>query len=212
MRKGITMKTRTFIYALLALFVFAAAGSAKEQTKTITNIKVAIKGETTASAKYAAYAEKAKKEGYAKIALLFEAASKAEMIHAMNHRAVLEQMGAVMEEFKPEFTVKSTKENVEDAAKGEAYEISTMYPEFIKQAQAEGTNLALISLNYAYQTEKKHLALYRNAADQLKAAKEQALPSKYMVCQTCGNTYDGEAPARCGISMTPKERFLTVGV
>jgi rubrerythrin len=205
------MTPRTFITALLALVIFTAAGAAKEQTKTIANVKAAIKGETTASLKYAAYADKAKKEGYTKIAVLFEAASKSEMIHATNHRAVLEQLNAVMEEVKPEFTVRSTVENLEDAAKGEAYEISTMYPEFIKQAQADGVNLALISFNYAYQTEKKHLALYRNAADQLKAKKEQTLPSKYMVCQTCGNTYDGDAPARCGISMTPKDRFLTIG-
>ncbi|HLP14739.1 MAG TPA: ferritin family protein [Bacteroidota bacterium] len=205
------MKSRIFITALLALVMFTAAAAAKDQTKTIANIKAAIKGETTASMKYAAYAEKAKKEGYAKIALLFEAASKAEKIHATNHRAVLEQLGAVMDEIKPEFTVKSTAENLEDASKGEAYEISTMYPGFIKQAQTDGVNLALISFNYAYQTEKKHLALYRNAADQLKAKKENTLPSKYMVCQTCGNTYDGEAPARCGISMTPKERFITIG-
>ncbi len=205
------MKSRSFYLVLIALFTVSLMGYAKEQAKTIVNIKAAIKGETTASAKYAAYSQKAKKEGFAKIAVLFEAASKSEMIHATNHRAVLEQLGAAMEEFKPEFTVKSTKENLEDAAKGEAYEIATMYPEFIKQAQKEGVNLALISFNYAYQTEKKHLALYRNAADQMKMNKENSLPSKYMVCQTCGNTYDGEAPARCGISMTPKERFITIG-
>lgn len=205
------MNTRAIVSVLLAFVIFTAIGAAKDQSKTIANIKAAITGETTASAKYAAYSEAAKKEGYAKIAALFEAASKSEAIHAANHRAVLEQMGAAMEDFKPQFTVKSTKENLEDAYKGESYEIATMYPGFIKQAQTDGVNLALISFNYAYQTEKKHQALYKNAIDQLKANKESALPGKYMVCQTCGNTYDGEAPARCGISMTPRERFLTIG-
>ena len=205
------MKRRSFFLVLAALFTISVMGSAKEQSNTIANLKAAIKGETTASAKYAAYSLKAKKEGYAKVAVLFEAASKSESIHASNHRAVLEQLGVAMEEVKPEFTVKTTKENLEDAYKGESYEIATMYPAFIKEAQKEGVNLALISFNYAYQTEKKHQALYKNAADQLKANKENTLPTKYMVCQTCGNTYDGEAPARCGISMTPKERFITIG-
>lgn len=205
------MKKRSLFVMLIALFTVSAIGFAKEPTKTIANIKTAIKGETTASAKYAAYAKKAKEEGFTKIALLFEAASKSESVHAANHRAVLEQLGVAMEDFKPEFTVKSTKDNLEDAYKGESYEVATMYPGFIKQAQKEGVNLALISFNYAYQTEKKHQALYKNAQDQLKANKENTLPSKYMVCQTCGNTYDGEAPARCGISMTPKERFITFG-
>jgi rubrerythrin len=205
------MKKRSVFVMLIALFTVSAIGFAKEPTKTIVNIKAAIKGETTASAKYAAYAKKAKEEGFTKIALLFEAASKSESVHAANHRAVLEQLGVAMEDFKPEFTVKSTKDNLEDAYKGESYEVATMYPGFIKQAQKEGVNLALISFNYAYQTEKKHQALYKNAKDQLKANKENTLPSKYIVCQTCGNTYDGEAPARCGICMTPKERFITIG-
>ena len=205
------MKSRSLFTFLIALFAVNVFGFAKDQTKTIANIKAAIKGETTASAKYAAYSQKAKAEGFTKIAVLFEAASKSESIHANNHRAVLEQLGVKMEDFKPEFSVKSTKENLEDAYKGESYEVATMYPEFIKQAQKENVNLAVISFNYAYQTEKKHQALYKNAIDQLKASKENTLPSKYMICQTCGNTYDGEAPARCGISMTPKERFITIG-
>jgi rubrerythrin len=85
-----------------------------------------------------------------------------------------------------------------------------MYPEFLKIAKKENVNLALISFNYAFQTEKKHQALYKNAIDQLKAGKDKELSVKYMVCLTCGNTYDGEAPSRCGISMTPKERFVTI--
>jgi rubrerythrin len=85
-----------------------------------------------------------------------------------------------------------------------------MYPDFLKIAQKEKVNLAMISFNYAFQTEKKHQALYKNAIDQLKAGKDKDLAFKYMVCQTCGNTYDGEAPPRCGISMTPKERFITI--
>lgn len=204
------MKTKLI---LLVVFTILFAGQnilTAAPTKTIDNIKAAIKGETTASAKYAAYAKKAKEEGFSKVALLFEAASKAESIHASNHRAVLEQLGSKMEDFKPEFTVKTTKENLADAIKGESYEVATMYPGFLKTAQSENANLALISFNYAFQTEKKHKAMYENALAQLNAGKENTLTSKYMVCTTCGNTYDGEAPARCGISMTPKERFVTI--
>lgn len=198
---------------LWVLFIFTMSGLniyAKEQSKTIANIKSAIIGETTASEKYAAYSKKAKEEGYSKIALLFEAASRSESIHANNHRAVLEQLGVKMDDFKTDYKVKTTKENLEDAYKGESYEVSTMYPDFLKIAQKEKVNLAMISFNYAFQTEKKHQALYKNAIDQLKAGKDKDLAFKYMICPTCGNTYDGEAPPRCGISMTPKERFVTI--
>ena len=203
------MKSRSTIiaFAIIALSGLLFAGSTP---KTVTNIKEAIKGETTASAKYAAYAKKAKDEGYNKVALLFEAASKAESIHAGNHTAVLTQLGQEMDDFKPEFTVNSTKDNLQDAINGESYEVSTMYPEFLKAAQSENANLAMISLNYAYQTEKKHAELYKNALSQLESGNENTLADKYFVCTTCGNTYENDAPARCGISMTPKERFVTI--
>lgn len=205
------MRTRLFISLITLFFIsslsFAANPSSK--AKTVQNLKDAVIGETTASAKYAAYSKKAKEEGFNKVALLFEAASKAESIHAGNHRAALEQLGQTMEKVDPKFEVKSTKENLKDAIEGESYEVATMYPGFIKTANAAKVNIALISFNYAYQTEKKHKAMYEKALEQLSAGNENKMPGKYMVCTTCGNTYDGEAPARCGISMTPRERFLT---
>jgi rubrerythrin len=201
------LRVTTAIIALLLISGSVYAGTA---ATTIANIKAAIKGETTASAKYAAYSKKAKEEGYNKVALLFEAASKAESVHAGNHLAVLSQLGEKMDNFEPEYEVKSTMENLQDAINGESYEVATMYPEFLKAAQNDNVNLALISFNYAYQTEKKHAALYKNALAQLQSGNESSLASKYFVCSTCGNTYENEAPARCGISMTPRERFVTI--
>lgn len=182
------------------------AASAAE--KTILNLRDAFIGESTASAKYAAYAQKAREEGHDRIGLMFEAASKAESIHAGNHKAVLLRLNAEIPKVDPKFEVMTTAENLKDALKGESYEIATMYPGFIKKAQEENVSLALISLNYAYQTEKKHKALYSNAIQALQNGSEQSLSDIYSVCTTCGNTYDSEAPARCGISMTPKERFI----
>ncbi|MBL0183355.1 MAG: hypothetical protein IPP96_14095 [Chitinophagaceae bacterium] len=42
------------------------------KAKIIENMQAAFKGETTASAKYAAYSKKAEQEGYHEIALLFK--------------------------------------------------------------------------------------------------------------------------------------------
>jgi len=207
------MKPKTLFLSMLAVILmmnFGFGNVKHSSATTIKNIKAAITGETTASAKYAAYAKQAKKEGYAKIALLFEAASKSENIHANNHRSVLEQLGDKMDKVTPKYEVRSTKENLEDAIKGESYEVATMYPEFIKTANDEGVNIAMISFNYAFQTEKKHKAMYENALEKLNTGKANELSSLYMVCTTCGNTYDSQAPKRCGISMTPRERFLTI--
>jgi rubrerythrin len=208
------MKKRFFIAVLVAVFlsgtVFAANPNPLALAKTIDNLKEAFKGESTASAKYAAYAKKAKQEGHNNIALLFEAASKSEGIHANNHKAALQELGVKTDKVEPKFDVKSTKDNLQDAINGESYEVSTMYPEFLKAANDANVNIATISFNYAFQTEKKHKELYKNALNQLNNSNENSLAKQYSVCTTCGNSYDGPAPNRCGISMTPKDRFVTI--
>ncbi|MCB9348134.1 MAG: hypothetical protein H6573_11600 [Lewinellaceae bacterium] len=49
----------------------------------------------------------------------------------------MEEMGEAASKVSPEFTVKTTKENLEDAIAGESYEISTMYPEFLPMRQRQ---------------------------------------------------------------------------
>jgi rubrerythrin len=174
------------------------------------NMQDAFKGETTASAKYAAYSKKAEEEGFHEIAMLFKAASKSEKIHASNHNSVLAEAGQKVLVITPEFTVKSTKENLKDAIAGESYEVSTMYPEFMTNANTAGNQLALVSLNYAYKTEQKHKVFYEKALAALESNTVKSLPTVYYICPTCGNTYDTTAPKRCGISMTSSEKFIKI--
>ncbi len=206
------MKTTVALMIALMLGITAMAFSADipAKAKTIDDLKAAFTGETTASAKYAAYAEKAKEEGFLKVAALFSAASKSEAFHAGNHKAVLEQLGDKAPEVTPKFEVKTTAENLADAIKGETYEVATMYPEFIKRAGESKIALAGISFNYAYQTEQNHKVLYAKALDALKKNAEGTLAGQYMVCPTCGNTYESSSPDRCAICMTSKDRFVTV--
>ncbi|HEX2962654.1 MAG TPA: rubrerythrin family protein [Ignavibacteriales bacterium] len=203
------MFRRSFIILIAIMFAASITYAAKPNNALalkIENLKAAFEGESTASAKYAAYAKKAREEGHPQIALLFEAASFSEATHANNHKSALSELGQSVGKITPKFEVKSTKENLQDAINGETYEVTTMYPDFIKAANE---NIEKISLNYAYLTEKKHKEMYKNALEQLEAGKESSLSGTYAVCTTCGNTYDGPAPNRCGISMTPKDRFKT---
>ena len=180
------------------------------KVKTVANMQDAFNGESNATARYAVFSKKAEEEGFKEIALLFKAASLAEKIHANNHKAVLEEMGVVVKPAIIDVKVQSTKENLEFAIKGEAYEAATMYPTFLKEANAAGNQLALISLNYAYKTEKKHKELYVLALAALNSNKVNTLASTYFVCPTCGNTYETTAPKRCGISMTSGEKFIRI--
>jgi rubrerythrin len=180
--------------------------------KTIENLRAGFKGESTASAKYAAYAEQAKKEGLSRIATMFEATSKAEKIHAANHQTVLEKMGQKVDPIKPEFTVKTTKENLEDAIKGESYEMTTMYPGFIATAKVEDATAASKSFRWAMDTEKKHQVMYQNALNALNAKTADTLPKVYWVCPKCGNTYDVAKPeATCSFCSTKSEKYIKFG-
>lgn len=189
-------------------------GNTKEnddpQKLTIKNMKDAFTGETTANAKYAAFSKKAEEEGYAEIAMLFKAASGAELIHANNHKVVLQRMGEEIPVVEPEFTVGSTIENLKNAIEGESYEFNTMYPNFIKDANAAGNYMAQISLTYAYKVEQKHRDFYKTALSALENGNVKSLPSVYYLCPTCGNTYATTAPARCEISMTDSKLFIKI--
>jgi len=198
------------IFALICSFAFSGCGPSKP-IKTIENLKAGIKGESTASAKYAAFAKKATEEGNLNIAKLFEAASKAESIHAANHKKVLEGLGEKFQDFTPEFEVKTTAENLQAAIEGETYEVTTMYPQFLADAKAEKVDKATRTFNWANDTEKKHQLFYGKALAALKATAENTLPAGYAVCPVCGNTYDKAAmDEKCAFCHTGKEKFILI--
>jgi len=180
------------------------------QKLIIQNMHDAYKGETTAHFKYAAYSKKAAAEGHNEIAMLFKAASGAELIHANNHKVVLLRMGETIPEIIPEFSVKTTAENLKEAIEGESYEFNTMYPAFITNANDAGNYMAQISLTYAYKVEQKHRDFYIAALAALEAGTANTLAKIYFLCPTCGNTYATTAPNRCEISMTDSKLFIKV--
>jgi len=198
------------LFAFVSIFALAGCNQAKP-VKTIENLKGGIKGETTASAKYAAFAVKAREEGNDTIAKLFDAASKAESIHAANHRKVLEGLGETMADFKPEFEVKTTAENLMAAIEGETYEATTMYPQFLADAKAEKVEKATKSFTWAFDTEKKHAAFYQKALDAVKVNAENTIAFDYAVCPVCGNTYEKAAlDEKCAFCQTVKEKYIMI--
>ena len=158
-------------------------------TKTIENLKAAITGESTASATYAAYAAKAAQEGQPLIQKLFEAASKAESVHAANHNKVLEKLGATMEPIDIQIHVGTTAENLKAAIAGETHEFESMYPEFIAVAEEEGQKAAVRSFTWATEAEKEHADFYSVALKALESGDTSSLPRQYWICLVCGDTF-----------------------
>jgi len=176
-------------------------------TKTIENMQSAYKGEKTATAKYEAFSKKAEEEGYHYIALLYNAVSAAENIHAINHKAVIEDAGGTVPIITPEFKVKTTKENLSDDINDEALEAKKMYPDFLKTAETADNQIAILSLTYAMKTELKHKFFFEQALGDINSNTLNSLPSKYFVCPACGNTYI-TAPKHCDFSLTDREKFI----
>ncbi len=193
----------------LTLALIALPNGAVAATKTLDNLQAGFNGESNAHARYLAFAEKADQEGYGKVASLFRAAAKAEDVHAANHAAVIKKLGGTPEAKIETPVVKSTKENLEAAIKGESYERDTMYPEFLKQARAEGNRDAVQTLNYAKTAEAEHAKLYSEALNNLPNLKGSKAKD-YFVCTVCGYTTTKMDFSKCPACFTHKDKYEKV--
>ncbi len=181
---------------------------ANTESVTLKNLQAAYNGESNAHARYLAFAQKAKDEGYQQVASLFQAAADAEAIHAANHGAVIRKLGATPEAKIETPTVKSTAENLQEAIKGESYERDTMYPQFIEQARTEGNKDAVVTFTYAIDAEKQHANFYTLAKDNL--ADWQEAKMTFYVCPECGFTTNALGFTNCPECNTAENLFLSV--
>lgn len=206
------MNRKIFFMVLIGLIclstgaLWAEEGSAPVKTSTLDNLQTAFNGESNANAKYLAFAARAKEEGYLGVEKLFLAAAKAEEIHAANHAKAIKRLGAEPKADLMAPEVKSTKENLEAALKGETYEKDVMYPDFIKQAQAEGNQQAVRTLRAAMLAEAEHAKFYTEALGNLDAWKE--VKKSFIVCAECGYTTDDLAVAKCPVCSYPRSQFI----
>jgi len=152
---------------------------------TIENAKEALAGESQANRKYQAFSDKAAEEGFKNVAVLYKAASEAEAIHAKKLLKVLSM-------------IESTGKNLEVSIEGETHEFTTMYPEFIKAAEAEKRTDAVLAFTHAMKAEVVHAGLYQKALAAIKAGTDLSR-EKVFLCPVCGNIEIGKAPDKCPI-------------
>lgn len=160
------------------------------EQKTIENLMEAFAGESQANRKYLAYSKKAESEGKLNAAKLFKAASDAETLHALKHFEVAGKIG-------------STVDNLADAVKGETHEYQSMYPGFVKTAEAEGNKAAVRSMTFAMKAEEVHAKLYQEALENLDQTEEVF----YYLCPVCGNI-EKAVPDKCSICGAPGSKFI----
>ena len=167
-------------------------------TKTEQNLMQAFAGESQARNKYTYYASKAKKEGYEQIAAIFEETAGNEKEHAKIWFKLLNGGD-----------IKSTIDNLEDAANGENYEWTDMYDKFAKDAKEEGFEHIAFLFESVGKIEKEHEERYLKLLNSVKEEKvfNSDVPTMW-ICRNCGHIHFGDkAPSVCPVCNHPQSYF-----
>ncbi|MEJ2520830.1 MAG: ferritin family protein [Desulfuromonadales bacterium] len=137
-------------------------------TQTEKNILTAFAGESQARNRYTYFSAQAKKEGYVQIAKIFEETANHEKEHAKRLFKLLEGGEVEISAAFPAGVIGSTIENLAEAAGGENYEHTTMYPEFAAVAREEGFGQIADIFESIAVAEQYHEERYLKLRDNIK--------------------------------------------
>ncbi len=167
-------------------------------SKTEQNLMAAFAGESQARNKYTYYASKAKKEGYEQIAALFLETADNEKEHAK-----------LWFKYLHGGEVPSTIDNLSDAANGENYEWTDMYPEFARVAEEEGFREIAAKFRMVGEIEKHHEERYKALLEKVKGGVVYISDDVAVwKCRNCGHIVIGKAaPEICPVCKHPKAYF-----
>ncbi len=166
-------------------------------SRTEANLMAAFAGESQARNKYTYYASKAKKDGYVQIAKIFEETAANEKEHAKIWFKLLHDGIGV------------TAGNLEDAAGGENYEWTEMYPEFAKVAKEEGFDQIAYLFEEVAKIEKEHEERYRKLLANINGDLVFSRDNDCIwQCSNCGHIVVGKkAPEVCPVCSHPQSYF-----
>ncbi|UCH32855.1 MAG: rubrerythrin family protein [Candidatus Bathyarchaeota archaeon] len=170
-------------------------------SRTEKNLLAAFAGESQARTRYTFFASVAKKEGYEQIAAIFEETANNEKEHAELFFKHLQGGMAEITATYPAGIIKSTKDNLKEAAEGEKLEWGTLYPDFAEVAEQDGFKNVATTFRMVAKVEKSHERRYRRLL--LNLEKDQVfkrdMPIKWK-CRNCGYVHEAsEAPLRCPV-------------
>jgi rubrerythrin len=189
--------------SFMAAIAFGGEGAKAAKASTLDNLQKAYANGSLAKAQCEAFAAKADEEGYKSAATLFRASAKAESIHLEKYAVVIKSLGAEAKTDAAKPEVKTTKENllvVLKAVNGN----SQTYADYVKQAEADKNEKAVMFLKGALADEASRAKLYRQAADELDNWK--AAGKEVLVCLVCGYT-TMDAVKTCPVCSAPREKF-----
>ncbi len=178
-------------------------------TQTEKNILTAFSGESQARNRYTYFASQAKKDGYVQIQAIFEETANQEKEHAKRLFKMLEGGEVEVTASFPAGVIGTTEENLAEAAAGEDYETTTMYPDFAKTAEAEGfKDIAAVFMKIAV-AEARHRDRYIKLRENIQKGEVFKRSEKTRwVCRNCGYVHEGvEAVGTCPACAHPQAHF-----
>ena len=166
-------------------------------SKTEKNLMAAFAGESEARNKYSYYASKAKKDGYVQIGKIFEETAANEKEHAKIWFKLLKD------------GIGATVDNLADAASGENYEWTEMYPTFAKEAREEGFEHIAYLFEQVAKIEKEHEERYKKLLANVEGGIVFSRDEEMIwQCSNCGHIIVGKkAPDVCPVCAHPQAYF-----
>ena len=122
------------------------------ESHTAKNLLTSFAGESQARNRYTYFARRASEEGYAQIADIFEETANQECEHALRFFKFFNGGEMEITWAFPAGVIGTTLDNLKEAAGGENYEYTEMYPGFAKIAVEEGfEEIAEICVNQTFE-------------------------------------------------------------
>jgi rubrerythrin len=193
----------TLILAAFAVFVRPVAAAPTDQT--LKNLQTAYATESREHLLYLEFAKKADQEGYAEIASLFRAVARAEEIHAQRKADLITALGGTAATDPQALVVRTTRDNLRDAMKDEAYESDMLYAGFAKRARKENLPEAEQVFRLEHAVEPQHRRLFEDALLHLEDFRDRN--AAFAVCPVCGYLDSALPDHVCPNCQTPVEKF-----
>ena len=178
-------------------------------TETEKNLLKSFAGESQARMRYTYYASVAKKEGYEQIAAIFTETADQEKEHAKRMFKFLEGGEIEITASYPAGVIRTTIENLQEAAAGEYEEWDQLYPYFADVAEKEGFPAIAAMYRHIIVAEKGHEARYRAFINNIENAAVFTRECEVIwQCRNCGYiTTSASAPEICPACLHPQAYF-----
>ncbi len=178
-------------------------------TQTEKNLLTAFAGESQARNRYTYFSSVAKKEGFVQISFIFDETANHEKEHAKRLFKFLEGGEVEITAAFPAGVIGPTLDNLKDAAAGEHYEHSIMYPGFAKVAMDEGFKDIAHTFHSIAIAEQYHENRYLGLAKTIEQGTVFKRAEKVVWrCRNCGYLHEGlEAPGLCPACAHPQAHY-----